>query len=52
MIITLLYQSFVTLIKLETRTEILKGHINVRSHFVIKHLPLLERLFLSKNSFK
>ena len=36
MIITLLQQSLVTLIKLKPGTEVLKGHIDVRSHFVIK----------------
>ena len=36
MVITLLWQSFVTLIKTEAGTVILKGHIDVRMHFVIK----------------
>ena len=49
MIMTLLQQSFVTLMKPKTRTEILKGHINVRSHFVIKPSTLTcANLFMQK----
>ena len=41
MIITLLEQSFVTLINLKARTEVLKEHIDVLSHFVIKSCTLI-----------
>ena len=49
MIITLLQQLFATLIKPKSRTEVLKGHIDVHNHFVIK--PFTNYLRTNYDSF-